>query len=360
MSEIIALVTFLVGFVSVFMGVPYARKYLLSSGIYGKDQQKPGKPKLPTSGGLVVLFGFMFAVTAFLGLNNILDLVAIQTEMVLAALSSAIMIALIGLVDDIHVGEKEFEIETPTDRILGAIDVFDGDVRLREDEMDRIGLSQFNKMLFVLPAVFPLMAVGAGSYTMKLPFLGMIDWGLVYPLVLLPLGLLFVANVVNFLAGLNGLSPGTSLAASLGLGIFAFLNSKPEAMIVAFSLSGALAAFLYYNWYPASILPGDSLTYLSGAAMFSAIVLGDMEKFGVFIFIPWIIEFFLKTRSGFKAHSWGVVAEQGLLPQHERTYSLTHPLMRKGFNEKEITSILVLFEVFVVAAGLFLFQTGYL
>lgn len=359
MKELV-LLTFVTAFISVLLAVPYAKKYLLSSGIYGKDQQKEGKPKLPTSGGLVVLFGFIFSVTAFLGFNRLFGTLTVQTEMVLAALSSAITIALIGLVDDIHVGEKEFDIDTPTDRILGAIEVFGGDVQIREDEIDRVGLGQMTKMLFVLPAVFPLMAVGAGSYTMSLPILGTVNWGLVYPLVLLPLGLLFVANVVNMLAGTNGLSAGMSLVASLGLGIFAVLNSRPEAAVIAFSLAGGLLAFLYYNWYPASILPGDSLTYLTGAAMFSAIVLGNMEKFGVFIFLPWIVEFFLKLRSGFNAHSWGILQNGSLKPQHGKIYSLTHVFMRKGMNEKEITMSLILIESAVVSLGLLIFQLGYL
>lgn len=353
--KILLLLAGALSFLTVLFGTPYARKYLLSSGIYGRDQQKAGKPKVATSGGTIVLFGLLFSVTAFLGASNLLGY-GINFELVLASLCSINIIALIGLIDDIHVGEG-IEAHSPTDRLLEVMDVFGSDVEFGDEEIDRIGLSQFKKMMFVLPAVFPLMAVGAGSWTMHFPFLGAVSWGIFYPLVLLPVGLLFVSNVVNMLAGTNGLSAGMSLIAAAGLGVFALLNNRLEAALIAVSLSGALLAFLLYNWHPASILPGDSLTYLSGAGLFSIMVIGNIEKFGVFVFLPWIIEFFLKLRSGFDAHSWGILQPDGTLKsQHDEIYSLTHIFMRKGFNEQEITISLMLLQGLVVAAGLFLFQ----
>lgn len=342
----------LLSFISVLIGVPYARRYLLSSGIYGIDQQKADKPKVATSGGVVVLFGLLFATTAFLGIGSLLD-VSISVELVLASLCSINIIALIGLIDDIHVGE-EIRTENPNNRFLELIDVFGSDVRV-SGEVDRVGLNQFTKMLFVLPAVFPLMAVGAGSWEMGFPLIGVINWGLIYPLVLLPVGLLFVANVVNMLAGTNGLSAGMSMIASIGLGIFALANGEIEAALISISLTGALLAFLVYNRYPASILPGDSLTYLCGASLFSIMVLGDMEKFGVFIFTPWFAEFLLKARGKFDAHSWGKLENGRLVNQHDSVYSLTHVFMDRGFTEKQITASLMLVEALIVLAGLLIF-----
>jgi len=149
----------------------------------------------------------------------------------------------------------------------------------------------------------------------------------------LPLGLLFVSNVVNMLAGTNGLSAGMSFIAT-GLGTFAILNGKIEAALIAFGLAGALLGFLKYNWYPASILPGDSMTYLCGAGLFSAMVIGNMEKFGVFIFLPWFLEFFLKLRSGFRAHSWGTLEKGKLKPQHRKKLLADTPSNEKRSDRK--------------------------
>ncbi|MFB6204575.1 MAG: hypothetical protein ABEJ75_02940 [Candidatus Nanohaloarchaea archaeon] len=349
----------LLGFVAAFFGTPYARRYLRSSGIYGVDQQKTDRPRIPTSGGIVVFFGTLASITSYLGFVAFLGAPSGNIPALLAALSSINIITLIGLIDDIHiseeVGEKE---ELPTDRIWNRlVSVFGGEID-RSGEIHRKGISQMPKMLFVLPAALPLIAVGAGSWTMNFPLIGTVNWGVLYPLVLLPVGLLFVSNVVNMLAGTNGLSGGMSFVAAMGLGTFAFINGATAAAVIAFGLGASLLGFLYYNFYPASILPGDSLTYLSGAALFSAIVIGNMEKFGVFIFTPWFLEFFLKLRSGFKAHSWGELQDDGTLkPLHDRNYSLTHPLMRRGYTEKQITLVLAGFETLICVLGLVVFTT---
>jgi UDP-N-acetylglucosamine--dolichyl-phosphate N-acetylglucosaminephosphotransferase len=356
-------ISVLLGFITTLLGGPYARKYLLSSGIYGIDQQKKSRPKVATSGGMLVLFGFIVSTTAYLGLAEFYTATSADITLVLAALSSINIIALIGLLDDIHVnGDKVQTSDTPTEKLWDSLtQKFGNGVETSGDDlMDRAGLGQMSKMLFVLPAALPLITVGAGSWTMNFPIIGTIEWGIIYPLFLLPLGLLFVSNVVNMLAGTNGLSAGMSFIAATGLGTFAILNGKIEAALIAFGLAGALLGFLKYNWYPASILPGDSMTYLCGAGLFSAMVIGNMEKFGVFIFLPWFLEFFLKLRSGFRAHSWGTLEKGKLKPQHRKNYSLTHPLMRRGLTEKQITLVLISLEVFIVILALFIFQLGLL
>jgi UDP-N-acetylglucosamine--dolichyl-phosphate N-acetylglucosaminephosphotransferase len=361
-----------IGFLSVVLGVPYARKYLLLSGIYGIDQQKKQKPRLPTSGGIVVLFGFLISVTFYLGLNSLLGDSSVNKALILAGLSSINIIALIGLLDDIHIDLESLisdhtdqkvevnlveEVKTPHMRIFEKItgDFIDSNA----DDEHRIGIGQIPKMLFVLPAALPLIAVGAGSWTMRIPIIEMtINWGLFYPLVIIPVMLIFVANVVNMLAGTNGLATGLSAIISSGLAVFAYLSGETEAMVFGTLLASTLWALYIYNRYPASILPGDSLTYLSGAALFTTAVIGNMEKFALFIFIPYFLEFVLKLRSKMKAHSWGVLQEDGKLkPQHEKNYSLTHPLMRRGLNEKQITQTLMLAEATLCVMGLVLFQT---
>lgn len=367
-------VSLALGFLTTFIGTPYARKYLLSSGIYGVDQQKEDKPKIPTSGGIAVVFGFLVSITFYLGLNFFFTAPGVEVNLILAALSSVCIITLIGLVDDIHINiekliEDETELspdevnlelpdqgKTPFRRFKGLFDwdLFSDD---ENNEIHREGLKQNLKMLFVLPAAFPLIAVGAGSWTMTVPVIGFtVNWGIIYPLLLLPVGLLFVSNIVNMLAGTNGLAAGMSLVTSVSLGLFGYINGQMEAALIAWSLSAALTAFIYFNFYPASILPGDSLTYLCGAALFSSMVIGNMEKFGVFIFTPWILEFFLKLRSGFDAHSWGILQEDGSLKsQHEKIYSITHIFMRRDFSERQITVSLITIEAVICVTGLILF-----
>lgn len=365
------------GFLAVLIGTRYGERYLLASGIFARDQQKEDRPTLPTSGGVIVLFGFLLSITVYLGLSSFFELAA-DASLILAALSSVTIITLIGLIDDIHVNlklivkeemdidaekiqfqfEERFERQLPHQKLAREFTAALDRSGTTDENMIREGLGQTSKMLFVLPAVFPLMAVGAGSWTMSFPYIGSVSWGVIYPLFLLPVGLLFVSNVVNMLAGTNGLAASLSFVTSSTLGVYALMNSEIEAALIAFSLAVSLLGFLYYNFYPASILEGDSLTYLCGAAMFSSIVIGNMERFGVLIFAPWIAEFLLKARSGFKAHSWGELQNDGTLkPLHEKNYSLTHPLMRRGLSERQVTLALTAVQTLICLSALFLFTT---
>lgn len=322
----------LIGFGSTLIASPFGRRYMKASGLVGVDQQKEDKPELASSGGIVVLFGFLTAVCFYIGLNSLLGNFGLNLGLVLAALASISIISLIGLMDDIYVISKS------------------------DEGVKREGLSQDVKALLVLPASFPLIAVGAGSWSMNLPIVGLINWGLVYPLFLLPIGLLFVANVINMLEGVNGLATGLSMITAGSLGVMGFLTGSVEAGVIGSILASCLAGFMVFNYYPASFLPGDSLTYACGAGIFSAMIIGDLEKFGVMIFVLWFFEFFLKLRSRFNAHSWGVLQSDGSLEsQHDKIYSLTHVFMRLGMTEKGIVNSLLVLQILICGVSGFLY-----
>jgi len=323
---------FLTSFVLTSKGIPF----LQSSGIVGIDQQKRDKPILPTSGGIPVLFGFLTSITSYLGFKTFLiPSQPFDSSLILAALTSSLIIVLIGLLDDIHVKRN---------------------VASNESAKVRIGLKQWQKPLLLLPAALPLMVIKAGTSQMSLPILGVVNTGIYYPLVLVPLGLLIVSNATNMLAGMNGLEALLGLIASSSFGIYALVNQRVEGAIIALSLALSLLAFLYYNFYPASILPGDSLTYLIGAVFFSAVVVSNAERFGVFIFSPWLLEGTLKLRSKFQASSLGKLQEDGSLkPNGRKIYSLTHLLMRFNLTEKKVVISAGILEVIICLLGFLIF-----
>jgi UDP-N-acetylglucosamine--dolichyl-phosphate N-acetylglucosaminephosphotransferase len=191
------------------------------------------------------------------------------------------------------------------------------------------------------------MVVNAGETMMSIPFMGTVDFGIFYPLLLIPIGFVVVSNIVNLLGGFNGSESGMGMVYLLGLGIFAFLNNSIGAAIFLTSFA-AVAGFIKYNWYPAKFLPGDSLTYLLGAIVASGVIVGDMERVGMIVMIPFILEFFLKLKSRFKASCLGKLREDGKLnpPYGKKIYSLTHIIMNiRPFTEKQVTIILILIEI---------------
>jgi UDP-GlcNAc:undecaprenyl-phosphate GlcNAc-1-phosphate transferase len=64
-------------------------------------------------------------------------------------------------------------------------------------------------------------------------------------------------NSMNFIDGLDGLSGGISLVAAVTLGVIA-LPTSPLLAALSFTLAGALAGFLRFNFYPATIYMGTS------------------------------------------------------------------------------------------------------
>ncbi len=324
------------GALTTFLLVPQALAFLRSSGIVGIDQQKQDRPQIPTSGGITVLFGFMVAVRVYIGLQTFLLGGTVPPDALLAALSSVLIVGLIGLIDDIHVDQSGVEEK-------GA-------------EQVRVGLAQRYKYVAPLLAAFTLMVVQAGVSSMAVPLAGVVELGALYPLVLVPVAVTCVVNATNMLAGQNGLEAGMGAVALAGIGVFAALQGRKAGAVVALGMAGPLLAFLRYNRYPARILPGDSLTYTVGAAIVAAVILANVELFGLVVFLPWIFEAFFKLRSRFQASSLGVLQDDGTLkPQHDAVYSLTHVLMRYDLTEPQIVRTAVAAELILVLAALTVF-----
>jgi len=72
-------------------------------------------------------------------------------------------------------------------------------------------------------------------------------------------------NAFNLIDGINGLAGSTGLLACLTLGGWFAAIDQVEFAVVAFSLAGALVAFLKYNVTPARIFMGDTGAMLTGA-----------------------------------------------------------------------------------------------
>lgn len=155
--------------------------------------------------------------------------------------------------------------------------------------------------------------------------------------------------MVNMLGGFNGLETGMGVVYTLSLGIYAWTYGRNQASLLLLTACVALLAFLRYNWHPAKILPGDSLTYLLGSLVATGVIIGNMERAGVIVMVPFIIEFFLKARSRFKASCLGKLGADGKLapPNGNTIYSWTHIMMNLSrLRERDVTIALTLVQVF--------------
>jgi UDP-N-acetylglucosamine--dolichyl-phosphate N-acetylglucosaminephosphotransferase len=300
-------------------------------GLVGTDIHKFNRPRIPESGGAAILAGTLAGSFSFIWLQIFLYGGMPDLPVALASVLAILIAALIGLFDDLFA-------------LLKKVDGLTG--------FKRIGLPQWAKPLLTLPAAFPLMAIMAGHTSIIVPILGSVDFGILYPLLLIPLGFVGAANATNMLAGLNGLEAGLGMVLLGSMGMFALANGQLAAAALALPLAAALGGFLIWNWSPAKIMPGDSVPYIIGAAVAAVAIIGNMERFAVVCFVPWFIELLLKARGRFRVEGFGQLRPGGYLKPADGIYSLTHVVMSLGrFSERRIVALLILLELIICAAA---------
>jgi len=316
------LIIFLVSFLSVFLIMPYAIRYLKRIGLTVKDQNKKDKPLIPISGGLPVMGGVFLGLMTYVFIRTFFSGDSALHLPFFAAITTILLITFIGFIDD-------------------------SIIKKNKDQSS--GLKQWQKPLLTLIAAVPLMAISAGDSIMTLPFMGHINFGIFFPLLIIPIIVIIAANMVNLLAGMNGLEAGLGLVYTGMLGLYAAVHQNYFAAVLCLATFASLLAFLKFNWVPARIFPGDSLTYLLGAVLACVAVLGNMEKSVIIVSIPFVIEFFLKLRSRFRAASFGNYKNGKIANIYgNKVYSLTHVFSRtQKFTEKQIVIFLMIFEFLI-------------
>jgi len=250
---------------------------LVNAGMVGKDMHKAGLPEKPGMGGIAIVVGFVGATIVGLMLHAFFGL-AFNLAAVLAALLTVSIVAIIGIFDD----------------------VFD--------------MAQSTKALLPLAAAVPLVAVAmmGGPNPIAIPFVGIIDFGLLYPLLLIPLAVAVCSNLTNMLAGWNGSEAGMGVVIFATLALVAFVHAQTEMAILCVAMLGALLGFLPYNWFPARVFIDDVGTLSIGAALAAAVIVSEYKSAGAILVIPYVIDFFLKAANGFPK-TFSLLGEDGKL-----------------------------------------------
>lgn len=313
-------------FIVVWVMTPFIVERMRLRGITGKDMNKFSKPAVAEMGGISVMFGLAFGVIVAIFCFTFLRIIKIDLTLLLAALLTVLLVGFIGIVDD----------------LIGW----------------RKGIRQWQHALFPLFAALPLMAARAGTTIVNMPFVGLVPLGIYYSLVLVPLGITGATNAFNMLAGFNGLEAGLGLICSLTLLVISLSTGHFESAILLAALCGALIAFLRYNWFPAKVFGGDSLTLMNGAAIAAASIIGDMEKIGLMLIAIFFVELVLKARHWFQAQSFGIPKKNGSLGPDKKIGSLTQVVMWLGkgrLKERQVTLAILFLQAIVSAIVLVLF-----
>ncbi|MBN2518234.1 MAG: hypothetical protein JXB14_05280 [Candidatus Altiarchaeota archaeon] len=314
------LLVLVVSFAVTFVSTPVLIRKFRDAGIVGRDVHKHYGPKIPEMGGLAIVAGMvagvmlaiMFATLSGSGLINPDHALKFDNLMeVFAAVTTILIIAIIGMFDDL--------------------------VRIR----------QSIKAILPVFAAIPLIAVSAGHPYITLPFFGALYLPLIYPLFLIPFGVTVASNVTNMLAGFNGLEAGMGLVACSSLAIIAWDLNRPDALVLMLAMVGALLAFLFFNWYPARIFPGDVGTLSIGAAIAAAVIIGNFESVGLVITIPYFVDLIFKVKNRFpkEIELTRLVGDKLVCREIVGLPSLLMNVFN-GIREKQLVIILVATEAF--------------
>jgi UDP-N-acetylglucosamine--dolichyl-phosphate N-acetylglucosaminephosphotransferase len=321
MIEILSV--FVASFVFTYVTIPWFIPRLLKAGISGRDMNKAKEVEVAEMGGFPIIGGFIVGVLLAIALTTFQIIkVEMRIEYVLAALSTILLTALIGVIDDL------------------------------------LRLDQRVKALLPVFAAMPLVAIRMGVTTMSLPFFGNVDFGLLYPLLIIPLAITGASNATNMLAGFNGLEAGLGAIMCATIALIALPLAKIEVAVLALAMLGALLAFLRYNWFPARILIGDVGTLSIGAVIATSVIVGNIEKAGIILIAPFFMELYLKARSRFKAQSWcRMKAGKLVCESATEVYGMGRLVMYLfgGVSEKRLVMTLICVEVCFAVLTLYVY-----
>ena len=302
-------------------------------GLLWEDMNKYKKEKAAGSGGLIVVIGFVLGVLFYIFLKTFYFGSPIKVVEIFALISSVLILAITGLVDD----------------LLGW---WHG------------GLSKKLRLVMCLFAAVPLIVINAGNSHTTIPFLDQVTLGLIYPLIVIPLGIIGAATTFNFLAGYNGLESSQGILVLGALSMVAFFTGNSWLALIGMCMVVSLGAFWLFNKVPAKVFPGDVLTYPVGGMIAILAILGDMERVAIFFFIPYILEVALKSRGKLRKQSFGKPNKDGSLEMpYNKIYGLEHLaiwILKKVKNkvyEKDVVLLINIFQIVIILLGFIIFRS---
>jgi len=335
MINILLFFSFVISFILTYITIPFWIRKVKIAGLIWEDMNKLGHPKnVAGSGGIVVVIAFIIGVLYYIAIRTFIIKEPDSINLYIFALLSVVLIlSIVGIIDD----------------LLG---------------WKNKGLSKRTRILLAFIAAIPLVVINAGTSTMNFPFLGPVNFGILYPLLLIPLGIAGATTTYNFLAGYNGLETGQGILVLGFLSYVAYISGYAWLTLIGLTMVFALLGFWFYNKYPAKVFPGDSLTWTIGALIAGMAILGHFQRIAVFVFIPYIIETGLKLRGKLEKQSFAKLnKDRSLEMPYKKIYGLEHLAIyilkkikpSKKVYENDVVYFIHGFQVVVIIIGFLLF-----
>lgn len=300
------LIVFLGAFFLTSLSTPLMRILALRMGITDKPNQshKTHAMPIPYLGGVAIIIGVL-GVT--LGASIFSNATSQNLELALTILTPALLMGIIGLVDDI----KQLK---PWPRFISQ---------------NIIGL-------FATSVLISTDTLGSPTGILALDFIVTIVW------------IVGVTNSINFFDNIDGGASGTIAISSLAIFTIAFSNNQFLIAAMSLVLTGSTIGFLIWNKPPARIYMGDAGALFLGILVASLSIRLDTESqvgsWGILVPIFLLAVPILDTSVAVVKRLWRKVS-----PFQGGRDHLSHRLMRMGLSKRN--SVLILW----TGSGLFSF-----
>lgn len=307
-----ALVTFLV--------TPLVRRFALVRGLVDQPGgRKVHETPIPRLGGVAIFAGVVAAIVAqaageyLLGWGGTIVDGGTARVRVVGVLVAMAIIFLVGLIDDLFTLSPGFKF---AGQLLAA----------------GVAVASGLKIAYVgNPLGGGLVALGLLS---------------------IPITLLYIVgftNVINLIDGLDGLAAGVTMIAAGSLLVLAAQGNRLEAAALAAAVIGACAAFLRYNFHPASIFMGDSGALFLGFTLSVISLMGVMKSTAaIALAVPLLIIGvpIFDTASAIVRR----VLHQRPIQEADRGH-IHHRLLGRGFNQTQTVLIIYVWSAALALGG---------
>ncbi len=165
-----------------------------------------------------------------------------------------------------------------------------------------------------------------------------------------------VVNAFNLMDGIDGLAAGLSIVSFTALTLLAFYVGNHDLAIIFISFTGALAAFLWFNFNKSQkTFMGDAGSLVLGFILVSSSILllkasDTPEKVGV-IFPSLIGIMILPVADSLRVYIRRL--RSGLSPFHADRTHIHHLVLQLGLKHKKASLLLVVMVLLIVSIGIY-------
>lgn len=286
----------------------------------------------PTMGGVMFIAGVIISFVVGLAImwaSGNINMDEVGSRKLAKAISAVIMALLfgfVGFVDDlIKVKKKQNEGLKPMQKIIMQV--------------------------LIIAAFFTSHIIaGDTSTVITFPFLGQLDFGIFYYIVM-GLGILYLVNAVNLTDGVDGLCSSVTLVYCAAYVVICSLLGMSEMGLVSAAAGAGCLGFMVWNLHPAKVMMGDTGSMFLGGIV-TAVGIGTGTEFVMVICCAVYI---------WEALSVLIQMTYFKITHGKRLFKMTpihHSFEIRGWKEGKIVAVFSLLELLACSVGILLQYFG--